>query len=190
MRKSGDMAYTRTLDENPIIGDMQLRSARLRDLYRVWRQLCGTDPVLPRERLDPLNLPTRLLPHLALVEAVDDGAAFRYRLVGTGVTEVLGRDFTGDTVTAFSQRHHDAGIADGYRYVRTTGLPHRHAGDLRNEGREHVTYERLALPVSHDGGRTIATILAGFHFNAPDRDDGRARTRTPSGFTNTMMREK
>jgi len=173
------------LDENPIFGDMQLRSPRLRELYRVWQRLCGNQPAMPRDLLDPVNIPPRLLPQLAIIEVADDGASFRYRLVGTGVTELVGRDFAGDTVTAFGQRHHDAGIADGYRYVMTTAMPHRHDGDLRTTGGEHVAYERLALPVSRNGGATIDTILAGFHFDAPVAESGSA-----SGLVNTITREK
>lgn len=174
LRKIGPMEPVGQIDENPIFGDMQLRSARLRELYRVWQRLCGNAPALPRAKLDPLNLPAPLLPYLALVETVDGGASLRYRLVGTGVTQALGREFTGDSVAAFSRRHHDAGIMDGYRYVMRTSRPHRHWGDLCNAGREHVAYERLALPVSRDGGRTVDTILAGFQFEPPRSADGNA----------------
>jgi hypothetical protein len=179
------MGHPNQSDENPIFGNMQLRSPRLRDLYRVWQRLCGTEPALPRAMLDPLHIPPRLLPYLAIVDVGEADAMFRYRLVGTGVVNALDRDFTGESVGTFSRRHDDAGIAEGYRYVTRTGLPHRHEGDLRNEGREHVTYERVALPVSKDGGRTIGTILAGFHFDPPTADGGSA-----SGFVNTITREK
>ena len=52
---------------------------------------------MPRKRdNDPTDMPARILPNLQLVDVIDGGARFRFRLVGTAVADAYGRDFTGE----------------------------------------------------------------------------------------------
>jgi hypothetical protein len=52
---------------------------------------------MPRRRdIDPSEIP-RLLPYVQLVETTEDGG-FRYRLIGTGLVEAFGHDYTGQYV--------------------------------------------------------------------------------------------
>jgi len=51
---------------------------------------------MPRRRdLDPLEFPPRILPNLQIIDVIDGGARFRYRLVGTALVDAYGRDFSG-----------------------------------------------------------------------------------------------
>jgi hypothetical protein len=52
--------------------------------------------LMPRKcDIDPTELLPRLLPNLQIIEAIDGGARFRYRLVGTASVEAYGSDYTG-----------------------------------------------------------------------------------------------
>jgi hypothetical protein len=54
------------------------------------------DRLLPGRRdIDPVEIPRKILPNLQIIEVVDGGARFRYRLIGTATVEAYGEDFTG-----------------------------------------------------------------------------------------------
>src|SRR5262249_1548268 len=69
------------------------------DLYRHW--LGKTNGrVMPAHRdIDPLDIP-KVLRHMALVHKPH--AQYRFRLVGTKITEMIGRDLTGAPVDSHS----------------------------------------------------------------------------------------
>src|ERR1700733_2935161 len=45
--------------------------------------------------IDPTDIPPKLLPNLQMIDAIDGGARFRYRLIGTALAEANGKDYTG-----------------------------------------------------------------------------------------------
>ncbi len=60
-----------------------------------WTQKRGARP-MPRKRdIDPIELPPKLLPNIQIIEVIDGGARFRYRLVGTASVDAFGSDYTG-----------------------------------------------------------------------------------------------
>lgn len=50
-----------------------------------------------RQSIDPTEIPS-LLPWVFLMDVAHDPLTFRYRLIGTGIVNFLGRDFTGRTI--------------------------------------------------------------------------------------------
>jgi hypothetical protein len=55
----------------------------------------GRRPMPSRVDIDPLEMPRFVLPYLTLLDVVDGGARFRWRLTGTEVVSYFGRDATG-----------------------------------------------------------------------------------------------
>jgi hypothetical protein len=54
------------------------------------------DRLMPSRRdIDPVGIPPRTLPNLQIIDVIDGGARFRYRLIGTATVEAYGEDFTG-----------------------------------------------------------------------------------------------
>lgn len=45
--------------------------------------------------IDPTEISPRVLPNLQIIEVIDGGARFRYRLIGTATVNAYGEDFTG-----------------------------------------------------------------------------------------------
>ena len=70
--------------------------SRLQGLARYWFDRCAEGDVPPRTAIDPLEFPA-LLPNILLLDRVvtPEGVRFRYRLVGTQVVEIAGRELTG-----------------------------------------------------------------------------------------------
>ena len=78
----------------PEAGEAAIADVRLRALFGYWREKRGDGTMPARADLDPLEIPT-LLPIVGLVDVLDGGARFRYRLVGTEIVDVDGHDATG-----------------------------------------------------------------------------------------------
>ncbi|WP_176758546.1 PAS domain-containing protein [Limimonas halophila] len=148
--------------------------ARLSEFYRYWHaRRCGTGEWPRRRDLDPADIPA-LLPNLMLVEV--HGERYRYRLVGTAVTDALGMDPTGRFMddlpagtpfTGLMTRIHDA-----VRQAEGPVCAHsRHVtpyGTLRSCG-------RVLCPLAdEDGGlamiATCAVVIA--NADAPTVVDG------------------
>ena len=73
----------------------EIRHANLARLYRHWDGLCGGRAMPRRPDFDPLALPA-LLGNLILIDVLGRAPLrFRYRLVGSKLTERIGRDMTG-----------------------------------------------------------------------------------------------
>lgn len=144
-------------DANPI------KSERLCSFYSYWTELCAGASMPERGAFDILEAPRALLGHLILLDVLEGGQDFRYRVVGTEIVEEIGREFTGETVLEYHARHESREVVDGYGDVVRTGMPHLYDGSLYDLGRDYVTYERLAVPIKGEGGG-IAFILACFQF--------------------------
>jgi hypothetical protein len=142
-----------------------VRAEALQELVAYWDRCRGSAAVMPRSVLDPCDMPTWILPYLCLLDVLPGGDSFRYRLVGT-VVKIIGREFTGETVEQYRRRHESAAMVEGYCRVVRDRAPDHYVGDLRNVGREYVTYERIALPMTLSEG-AVDQILAGFAFDAP-----------------------
>lgn len=66
----------------------------LSQVYEYWRSKVD-GPMLPtRNAIDPFEIRS-LLPHIGLIDVMGDGDEFRYRLIGTHMVDIFGRDFTG-----------------------------------------------------------------------------------------------
>ncbi len=73
-----------------------LRDARLDALLRYWSEQRNGSPLPPRSAIDPLDMPTEVLPFLMLVDVIPAGERrrYRYRLFGTEMVIAAKGDMT------------------------------------------------------------------------------------------------
>lgn len=157
-----DVLTDRPLDpfakESPEASD--ICDQRLVDLLRYWQDLRARSPGgdLPSvPAIDPLPL-RFILGWLMIVDPVDGGADFRYRLYGSAIAEVMGRDLTGCRISD-SFPHFAAWTAQIYR----DAMVHRHPMLTRHTPRRYVAveqWERLILPFAGLDG-AVAWFLVG-----------------------------
>ncbi len=144
----------------PEAGEAAIADARLRALLSYWRAKRGDRAMPARADLDPLEIPT-LLPIVGLVDVLDGGARFRYRLVGTEMVEVAGHDPTGRFLDEVLP---DSGYADYliglFREVTRERRPLYGESDFHGQGRVERQMRRLLMPLSRDG-RAVDMIFAG-----------------------------
>ena len=74
--------------------DLPLSSDNLKGIRDYWMSLRGNRRMPTRPEFDPSAI-VRYLPYVTLVDVFEAPLRFRYRLIGTGITELAGRDATG-----------------------------------------------------------------------------------------------
>lgn len=145
-------------------------------LYDYWRSVRPSEDRLPsRADVDPLDIP-RLLANLWITEVVEENgvARFRERLVGTAMTQIYGRDTTGQWFEEiYTGRHLPRQLAT-YRAVVRAALPHVSRLEVPIKGREFIVYDRLILPLANDG--KTPDMLLGIHAYHAEADED------PSGW--------
>jgi hypothetical protein len=159
--------------ETPDVTPELLEATGMRRLYEVWIDAArGSGRSMPaRADIDILEL-TSYIGELSLLEVVDDGADFRYRVLSGGAAKLLGRDYTGmllSETASHRDRERVERLMQRYRrvvelkvpwYARTPAIPEM-----------PVLYtERLALPLSDDGIKVNMILMA--------RKSGPRRRRT------------
>ena len=128
------------------------------------------------------------LPFVLLVDVVERGADFRYRLVGTHLNQFFPMPPAGKLMSKvlapFGENTINRTIA-AYRHVTTTGAPLRVKGDGALYGQPPKYFEALLTPLCDDGVR-VNMIFGGFDFQwnflpmpgtAPNAPDERAWAR-------------
>lgn len=129
------------------------------DLHAYWLSKKGSRLAPPRSAINPAEI-VSLLPIIALLDAIGDPLRFRIRLFGTGLCAAYGQDLTGKFLDEIDLSSIGADIVrHAERVVREFRV---HIGRSRFTTRNgrHIEYERIALPLSNDGG-TVNMILVG-----------------------------
>jgi len=123
-----------------------------------------------RRDIDPPEIP-KLLPHLTLIDRVD--GKLRYRLVGTEVTQAMGRDLTGSLVGNYvNPPEYAAAILAIYERIFAEGQPIFTAGEYRSQAQTVHSVSRLIVPLGIDGGQVnmvLFTRVVRFQHNTPTR---------------------
>lgn len=152
-----------------------------------WRETCHPDirlvleywqnkragRIMPsRADIEPSDL-RRFLPHITLVDVVDDPRRFVYRLVGTSEVKLRGYDPTGKPVAeAYFASSADEALRQ-YEITKTTRAPHYIADPFQTVDR-FVGEEDLFLPLSNDGAAVnmiMVFSVARDLFSAPRASD-------------------
>ena len=117
-------------------------------LYDLWLDLKGEDEMPARKRFKPGAMKD-YLPHLYIVDILEGGRDYRLRLIGTALTDLVGRDMTGSLIsevpeTAWRRRVYDS--------VVEARAPLVYQSRLGNDGGRTVTTENVVLPaLDRDG---------------------------------------
>jgi hypothetical protein len=137
---------------------------QLRALLDYWLMKKGERRAPARADIEPSEI-VQLLPYVGLVDVTRDPLRFRFRLVGTAIAAGYGRDITGRFLDEVDLDGHEQDIVAEYAHVVETWEPACSRWEyVRRDGR-YVAYERLALPLSRDGGTTVDMLFGGCVFD-------------------------
>jgi len=135
-------------------------------LLAYWNARRGVRFAPARADIDPADI-TALLPDIMMVDVLDGGRDFRFRLIGTRIVEGLGRDSTG---RLFSELYADQPLArqrlgDRFQQVIKWRRPVFSRGRLYwVPDRGHKRFDSAHLPLSADG-ECVDIILAALIIN-------------------------
>jgi hypothetical protein len=140
--------YQRPFDLDPGLG---FQSSLLTDLHQYWLEKRGDRAMPRRADIDPLHPALRR--HLGFVVLTDvlEPVRFRFRLIGSTLTSIVGRDSTGRYLDeVYSPADYEYMIV-AYRWVVVHRAPLRISGNLRHENRSWIDMESIDMPLSSDG---------------------------------------
>lgn len=132
---------------------------RIRALYDYWRAIHPRGGGLPgRRHLDPLDIP-RLLPNIWMIDVRRQPLRFRFRLVGTEIMKLTGRDATGQWLDQVYPGYAHSEAFASHRDCAVNARPgYRKSGVPSPPGRRVVETERICLPLAEDG-ETVDILL-------------------------------
>lgn len=127
----------------------------LDDLKALWLKVRG-DRILPQRDDFDLDIMLRWAPHLSIATVTPEGR-FQFRLFGTELTRVYGRDLTGCFLDELTPIDLWSVVAAHYREVVRTKKPLFAPISVAN-GRWYNEVSRMLLPLS-SGGSTVAFVM-------------------------------
>lgn len=142
--------------------DLEFRSTILPRVIALWHSRKMADRLPGRSDFDALDL-MAFKGHLALIDVEHDPERFRFRLIGTAITEVLGRDATGMFLDELYSAATYGLAVEGYRYCVATRLPAKASGQMVHANKDFVPFESVDLPLASDGF-TVDMILKAADF--------------------------
>ncbi|WP_193170702.1 PAS domain-containing protein [Nisaea nitritireducens] len=140
----------------------------LRALFSFWQAKAGTRAAPTRQDLDVFDL-KQWLPHIQLVDVVENFTDIRYRVVGTWIVERYGQDDTGRTITEIGLTDHNREIRDEFLATAENMTPQSIVRPFYDQVgvKEFSSAERLMLPLSTDG-RTCDKVLSAIYYLSAD----------------------
>lgn len=152
---------------NYVVDPQGITQPVLRPVLEYWDQKRGGRKLPGRSDIDPEELKPYLR-HLFLIEVLGAGD-FRYRLVGTEITERYGRNSTGKTVREIYAAMPAVGdwLTDMLGAVATAAHPVLASGPLTAINKEHVFSESLHLPLGED--ETVTMIFGAARYTLRGR---------------------
>jgi hypothetical protein len=132
----------------PVAGAADIPDPRLRGLFEHWDARRGERAMPARRDIDVIEL-APWLGHLMLIDVLDAGREFRYRVYGSTLAEYYGHDFTGRTTEAVRPEAREL-VRREYRDVIAGRRPLLVLRDRKIRYRT-MRVAKLALPLSTDG---------------------------------------
>ena len=116
-----------------------------------------------RRNIEPAEI-SPLLPIIHLVDVHEDPLAFRHRLIGSEIVEMLGRDVTGKWVDEKIYGEMAQQVFDGFAAVAWEVRPYRRLSRLDWISRPWLAMESLEMPLLDEDGRVSMILLGSSHF--------------------------
>jgi hypothetical protein len=131
--------------------------ADIRALYAYWDRKRAGRSMPARADFDPIDIPT-LMPQIFIVDVRNDGRDLTYRLFGTGLVMLFGRELTGQRVGEGQSVNAANESRARYCAIVRDRLPYFHQARLREPHNDFTDIERLILPLSPNDVRVDMLI--------------------------------
>jgi len=176
------MEHGSGLELDVISGHLGEIDPRLLVFYRYWDSARGGKVMPARSDVDPIDIPRELLPNLFLVEVVDGGRRFKFRLVGSESTLAAGRSLTGYHVDEVNPNLAYADyVSNLYRRAIQRKRPVLSVSNFGLPEMEHRMTQRIMCPLSPDGER-VTMVISCQVFDVPPQNWQRVSLTSGDAF--------
>ena len=137
-----------------------LDDPRFRWLFDYWLDRLADGQLPSRADIDPIDFP-HLLGRINLIEVLhtQPRMRFRYRLWGTKIADLIGRDYTGRFIEDLMLPTDYRRISGALTETVESHRPHFWQVPIPFIGRDFGSYRRLLLPLASDG-ETVDLLMA------------------------------
>jgi hypothetical protein len=141
-----------------------VRSAAIAAALRYWQSKSLTSSIPSRSQIDPLEM-RQFLSKVLMID-VESECEFTYRLCGTHVAAINGKDLTGQRASEANLGASSQQFIEVYRRTIHGREPILFTGRLWWQDREWVGFEQIILPLSTDG-RAVDKLMCVIDCNLP-----------------------
>jgi hypothetical protein len=145
-------------------------------LLAIWREKAGDRPMPSRSQMTARDLKD-FLRHIILVqrEESDGESHYRWRLIGTSVTQIVGHH-TGKLFEDSVPPEHLSRWIQVCNMILDSGQPWRFVGHVHIQDREYLHAEHLYLPLADDNDKPsfvmgLCRYVSRFQDNDPSEDE-------------------
>jgi hypothetical protein len=141
----------------------ELTSERLKSIYAIWMELADSRLAPARADIAPAKF-RALLPWTWMVDVIDDGQDFRFRIAGDRVIQYLGQRYSGTLLSEARGPRFFENMRDIFALCVAQKTPVAQ-GPLQSslESRQYLDGEVIVLPLSDDG-EAVTHLFGGFDF--------------------------
>ena len=176
------MDRSSSLDLDILHGDPTAIDPKLLTFYDYWRAAAKGGSMPTRADIDPAEMPRELLPYLFLVDVVDGGRRFKFRLVGTESAIAAGQQLTGRHIDEVNLSHAYAHyVSNLYRRVMERRRPVLSVSDIGTANTDSHITQRLLCPLSQDG-ETVSMVISCQVFDRPPANWTRVNLTSGAAF--------
>ena len=164
---------------NTELDPQNLQHPVLSFLKTYWDAKRGDRLMPTRAEIKPADMKEHL-GWIILLDALPDLSDFRYRTIGTRVTQYFLADSTGKTLREAFQQYGDGAVSGVIATHRKAAVDHiavRAHGGAGWLGRSFLDFDALFLPLSDDGA-TTNMILSAFTFDVAKLIQSRAEPQS------------
>ncbi|WP_339713531.1 PAS domain-containing protein [uncultured Sneathiella sp.] len=151
-----------------IYTDLPLSPPSLLKIRDYWVTLRGSRKMPSRPEFNPAAI-VRYLPYLTLVDVVENPLRFRYRLIGTRITDLAGRDSTGKWLNEELYGDKTEDILWAYTKCVTEKTPIAVRELVQFVDKTWVTIDVALFPFGDEKGN-IDIVLGAVDFTAEDAE--------------------
>lgn len=172
---NSETAHNRWLSIDP---SLSFEAECLSDMLRRWERWRGERPMPERADFGPADLRG----HLGWVVLIDVEPAplrFRYRLIGSEVTQAVGRDSTGRYLDDLYRPEIYETAITSFREILACRRPMRAFGTLRHAEKGYVPFEAIDMPFANGSGE-VGLIMTRNHLPGRAADPPSPQTSTKS----------
>ncbi len=149
----------------------QIIDDRHRALLTYWTDKREQRSIPDRADIDPIDIP-KLLPDIGLLDVIDGGRRFFFRVVGSNINRSFGHDYTGHYLDDVAPIGYSQFITLLYKEVIHRRCPVYSLGKCRYRDSSVRSIQRLLLPLTKDSNNVdqifYSTCLGGIQGDFQD----------------------